>query len=762
MNFEELQLAPAILKAVREQGYETPTPIQAQAIPAIMQGRDVLGGAQTGTGKTAAFTLPLLHQLTMSRSAVSRFNGLGIRALVLTPTRELAAQVQESVMTYGKYLQLSSTVVFGGVGANPQIKQLREGVDILVATPGRLLDLQQQGAVDLSQVQILVLDEADRMLDMGFIHDVKKVLALLPVQKQSLLFSATFSDEIRDLANTLLRDPLPIQVTPRNTTVERIAQVVITVGRAKKKALLAHLIEQNNWSQVLVFTRTKFGANHVAEALSKSGITAMALHGNKSQSARTQALDGFKNGDIRVLVATDIAARGIDIDELPHVVNYDIPNVTEDYVHRIGRTGRAGSTGEAVNLVCLDEQGFMQEIEQFTKQSIPCKIIEGYEPDPDEKAEPIAMGRQTLWGGLGKPPSREVMMAAAKAARTEMLQRVREKKQVKPGRGSTGGSLRTPYQTRSSNPHYQAQQQQNASANFQAAYNPNLADGASEGNLSEQQNDSGMAHTNRSTRTPRTSRDSREGREGRPYEPRTPRGIYGEARRAGLRRNSNPRNNPNVAPNSTVNGFQAGDLNASEQFHGSAYAAQNANQQAPSEVKSGYRFDQRRESRQDYRQDQRSDSRQENHTDQRGESRSEYRTEGRFDNRHEPRNNAGNRSNSRFNNPRPDNTRQGFGQSQFAGRREREARDEDYQPRHINHNPSLGLASKSRHVPAKRAIDGQPNPLRTTVDAYAERSPRMGAGMGMNPSPRSSRGGNFAAPSNRGRSRNSNGGGYNR
>ena len=443
MKFEELNLAAAILKAVREEGYETPTAIQAQAIPLVLAGHDLLGGAQTGTGKTAAFTLPLLHRLTMSRSAQNKFGGTGIRALVLTPTRELAAQVEESVRTYGKYLQLTSTVIFGGVGMNPQISKLKKGVDILVATPGRLLDLQQQGMLDLGQVQMLVLDEADRMLDMGFIHDVKKVLALVPKEKQSLLFSATFSDEIRDLANNLLKNPQSVQVTPRNTTVQRITQVIHPVGRGKKKALLAHIIKEHNWSQVLVFTRTKFGANNVAEFLEKNGITAMALHGNKSQAARTQALAGFKSGDVRALVATDIAARGIDIDDLPHVVNYEIPNVCEDYVHRIGRTGRAGAEGAAVNLVCLDEEGFMQDIERFTKQNIEVRVVEGFAPEPGEKAEPIAMGRQTIWGGAGKPPSRDVMQAAAKAARTEMLQRVRENKAASGGgnggRGGQGG-----------------------------------------------------------------------------------------------------------------------------------------------------------------------------------------------------------------------------------------------------------------------------------------------------------------------------------
>ncbi|MDO9437651.1 DEAD/DEAH box helicase [Hydrogenophaga sp.] len=439
MTFDDLNLAPAIVQAVREHGYETPTPIQVEAIPAVLAGRDLLGGAQTGTGKTAAFTLPMLQRLSSGERAKSRFGGVGIRALVLTPTRELAAQVEESVRVYGKHLSLTSTVVFGGVGMNPQINAMKRGVDILVATPGRLLDLQQQGFLDLSTVQMLVLDEADRMLDMGFIHDVKKILALVPKDKQSLLFSATFSDEIRDLAATLLKNPQSIQVTPRNTTVQRITQVIHPVGRGKKKALLVHIINQHNWSQVLVFTRTKFGANNVAEFLSKNGIEAMALHGNKSQGARTQALAGFKSGDIRALVATDIAARGIDIDELPHVVNYEIPNVCEDYVHRIGRTGRAGNSGEAVNLVSLDEEGFMMEIERFTKQQIPVQIFDEFMPEPGERAEPIAMGRQTIWGGAGKPPSREVMAAAAKAARTEMLTRVREKKASDGHQGRANG-----------------------------------------------------------------------------------------------------------------------------------------------------------------------------------------------------------------------------------------------------------------------------------------------------------------------------------
>ena len=432
MTFDELNLAPAILRAVQEQGYTAPTPIQAQAIPVVLGGHDLLAGAQTGTGKTAGFTLPMLQLLSTRPAAQAG----AIRALVLTPTRELAAQVEEAIRAYGKYLELTSTVIFGGVGMNPQINRIARGVDILVATPGRLLDLEGQNHIDLSHVEILVLDEADRMLDMGFIHDVKKVLALLPKHKQSLLFSATFSDEIRELAGNLLKDPKSVQVTPPNTTVERIAQVIYPVGRNRKKDVLAHLVGENDWSQVLVFTRTKFGANKVADFLNDKGIKSMALHGNKSQSARTQALAEFKTGDLRALVATDIAARGIDIDELPHVVNYDIPNVPEDYVHRIGRTGRAGNSGEAVSLVCMDEEGFMHEIERFTKQQIPVRMLDGFGPEEGERAEPIAMGRQTLWGGLGRPPSREVMAAAAKAARQEMMQRIRENKA---GQGPRGG-----------------------------------------------------------------------------------------------------------------------------------------------------------------------------------------------------------------------------------------------------------------------------------------------------------------------------------
>lgn len=418
------------MSAVSELGYAEPTPIQAQAIPLILQGKDLLAGAQTGTGKTAAFTLPLLEML--SRKPVEKGARRAIRALILTPTRELAAQIEENIRAYAKNLSVKAAVIFGGVGMAPQIAKLEKGVDILVATPGRLLDLQEQGHADLSGIEFLILDEADRMLDMGFIHDVKKILALLPQTKQSLLFSATFSDEIKLLANSLLNQPEQVQVTPPNTTVQRITQVICPVGRSKKKAALLHIITSKNWSQVLVFTRTKFGANNVAEYLNKNGVSAMALHGNKSQTARTQALAGFKSGQLRALVATDIAARGIDIDELPHVVNYEIPNVPEDYVHRIGRTGRAGADGDAVSLVCLDEEGFMMEIERFTKQEIPVEIMPEFGPEEGEVAEPIAMGRQTLWGGAGKPPGREVMQAAAKKARKEMMERIRTKTKPAP------------------------------------------------------------------------------------------------------------------------------------------------------------------------------------------------------------------------------------------------------------------------------------------------------------------------------------------
>jgi ATP-dependent RNA helicase RhlE len=398
-TFDQLGLAEPLLRAVRAQGYTTPTPIQAQAIPAVLQGGDLMAGAQTGTGKTAGFTLPTLHRLMHGKPVRDARGRIAIRALVLTPTRELAAQVEESVRTYGAHTPITSMVMFGGVGMQPQIDRLRKGVDILVATPGRLLDHHQQGTLDLRHVEIFVLDEADRMLDMGFIHDIRKVLAILPAKKQTLLFSATFSDEIKALADRLLNQPALIQVTPRNTTAETIAQRIHPVGRERKKELLAHLIRSGDWHQVLVFTRMKHGANRLADFLNDQGLTAMAIHGNKSQSARTKALADFKSGDLRVLVATDIAARGIDIDQLPHVVNYEMPNVPEDYVHRIGRTGRAGAQGEAVSLVCLDEELFVRDIEKLIKRSIPREEIAGFGPAPGETAEPIVLGRMTI--GVG-------------------------------------------------------------------------------------------------------------------------------------------------------------------------------------------------------------------------------------------------------------------------------------------------------------------------------------------------------------------------
>ena len=402
MSFESLGLAEPLLRAVLEQGYTSPTPIQVQAIPAVLSGGDVMGGAQTGTGKTAGFVLPMLHRL-MATPAVRDAKGrLPIRALILTPTRELAAQVEESVRVYGKHARLTSMVMFGGVGMQPQIDKLRRGVDILVATPGRLLDHHQQRTLDLSHVQIFVLDEADRMLDMGFIHDIKKVLAIVPAQKQSLLFSATFSDEIKALADRLLNKPVLIEVARRNQTADTIAQKVHPVGRELKKDLLCHLIQSNDWHQVLVFTRMKSGANKLVEHLLKQGISAMAIHGNKSQSARTKALADFKAGELTVLVATDIAARGIDIDQLPHVVNYELPNVPEDYVHRIGRTGRAGSQGEAVSLVCVDENGFLRDIERLIKRDIPKEIVPGFAPHASEKPEPIVLGRMVIGEGAGR------------------------------------------------------------------------------------------------------------------------------------------------------------------------------------------------------------------------------------------------------------------------------------------------------------------------------------------------------------------------
>jgi ATP-dependent RNA helicase RhlE len=390
MSFETLGLRSELLRAISEKNYSTATPIQSQAIPIILEGRDLMGGAQTGTGKTAGFTLPMLQRLmTNTKSEQSRRH---VRALVLTPTRELAAQVAESVHVYGKYLPLKSTVIFGGVKINQQIQKLRQGVDILVATPGRLLDHVNQKTVDLTKIEILVLDEADRMLDMGFIRDIRKILAIIPKQKQTLLFSATFSDEIKRLSKDLLKSPALIEVATRNTASERVNQIVHPVDKKRKRELLSFLIGSNNWKQVLVFTRTKHGANKLTELLIKDGITSAAIHGNKSQGARTKALANFKSNKIRVLVATDIAARGIDINQLPHVVNFELPNVAEDYVHRIGRTGRAGNEGEAMSLVCVDELKLLRDIEKLIKREIPKVILDGYKPDPTIKPQPINMG----------------------------------------------------------------------------------------------------------------------------------------------------------------------------------------------------------------------------------------------------------------------------------------------------------------------------------------------------------------------------------
>ena len=396
MPFSALGLSAELVRAVSDQGYSEPTPVQRQAIPLILEGRDVLAGAQTGTGKTAGFTLPLLQRL--SARPFKHGGHRHVRALILTPTRELAAQVGESVQTYGKHLALKSAIIFGGVGIHPQIAKLRSGVDILIATPGRLLDHVGQKTVDLSKIEILVLDEADRMLDMGFIRDIRKILALLPAHghggRQNLLFSATFSDEIKQLASGLLHNPALIEVARRNVTTELVSQVVHPVDRARKRELLSFLIGSQNWRQVLVFTRTKHGANKLAEQLGQDGIQAAAIHGNKSQGARTKALADFKQGTVRVLVATDIAARGLDIDQLPHVVNFELPNVAEDYVHRIGRTGRAGNEGQAVSLVCVDERDFLRDIERLIKTELPKVALPGYEPDPSIKAEPVFKQRQ--------------------------------------------------------------------------------------------------------------------------------------------------------------------------------------------------------------------------------------------------------------------------------------------------------------------------------------------------------------------------------
>ena len=386
MQFTDLGLKAELLRAISEQGYDTPTPIQQKAIPAVMTGHDLMATAQTGTGKTAGFTLPILHRLA---SGPNNRTSKRPRVLVLVPTRELAIQVEVSVQTYGKHLPINSVAVFGGVGINPQIAALRRGVDILVATPGRLLDHVQQRTVDLGGVEILVLDEADRMLDMGFIRDIRKLIALLPKQRQNLMFSATFSPDIRELAAGLLNNPVSVDVAARNTAAETVTQRVIETNREQKKDLLLHLFETRGWHQVLIFARTKHGADALSRNLDKAGITSAALHGNKSQGARTRALSDFKDGKIVALVATDIAARGIDIDSLPYVINYEIPNIAEDYVHRIGRTGRAGMEGEAISLVSHDERGFMRDIEKLIKRNLERVVIEGFEPSAHAAPRPV-------------------------------------------------------------------------------------------------------------------------------------------------------------------------------------------------------------------------------------------------------------------------------------------------------------------------------------------------------------------------------------
>jgi len=394
MSFNSLGLSEALLKAISKKGYTTPSPIQQKAIPPILEGKDVLASAQTGTGKTAGFTLPLLHIL--SENPKQKFRP--IRALILTPTRELAAQVYANVREYSEFLNLRSTVIFGGVNQKPQVATIRQGVDVLVATPGRLIDLENQGLLSLKRVEILVLDEADRMLDMGFLRDIERIMKLMPAKRQNLMFSATFSKDIRKLAHGILNHPVQVEATPENTTVDAINQKIYRVAKGLKTGLIIKLISDGNWKQVLVFTRTKHGANKLCKKMISADITAAAIHGNKSQGARTKALAGFKSGRVRVLVATDIAARGLDIPLLPHVINFELPNISEDYVHRIGRTGRAGASGEAISLVSADETTYLRDIEKLVGTKLPVEIVEGFEPDPNASTVPIkqGQGRQRL------------------------------------------------------------------------------------------------------------------------------------------------------------------------------------------------------------------------------------------------------------------------------------------------------------------------------------------------------------------------------
>ncbi|MDI6033551.1 DEAD/DEAH box helicase [Flavobacterium sp. LB2P84] len=389
MSFNSLGLSDALLKAISKKGYSTPSPIQQKAIPPILEGKDVLASAQTGTGKTAGFTLPILQLLSQGQHLSRR----PIRALILTPTRELAAQILANIKEYSAFLDLRSTVIFGGVNQNPQVTQLRQGVDILVATPGRLIDLQNQGLISLAKVEILVLDEADRMLDMGFVRDIERIIKVLPSKRQNLMFSATFSKDIKKLAMGILHNPVHVEATPENTTVDAIIQKVYPVAKEKKTELIIKLITEGNWKQILVFTRTKQGANKLTESMISAGIKAAAIHGNKGQGARTKALAGFKDGSLTALVATDIAARGLDIPLLPHVVNFELPNIPEDYVHRIGRTGRAGASGEAISLFSPDETVFLRDIEKLVGLKLPVENIKGFEPDPNASKEPIKQGQ---------------------------------------------------------------------------------------------------------------------------------------------------------------------------------------------------------------------------------------------------------------------------------------------------------------------------------------------------------------------------------
>ncbi|MFB9054674.1 DEAD/DEAH box helicase [Formosa undariae] len=412
MSFNSLGLSDALLKAINKKGYDTPSPIQEKAIPPILEGKDVLASAQTGTGKTAGFTLPLLQILSEGTTKRHR----PVRALILTPTRELAAQIFENVKEYSEFLDIRSAVIFGGVNQKPQAATIKRGVDVLVATPGRLLDLCNQNILSLASVEIFVLDEADRMLDMGFVRDIERIIKLIPKKRQNLMFSATFSKDIKKLANGILTYPVSVEATPENTTVEVIQQKVYRVAKAKKTDLIIKLISEGNWQQVLVFTRTKHGANNLTKKMISSGITAAAIHGNKSQGARTKALEGFKNGSIRVMVATDIAARGLDIPLLPHVINFEIPNISEDYVHRIGRTGRAGASGEAISLVSADETSFLTDIQKLIGMKIPIEIVEGFEPDPNASTEPIKQGgarNRTPRGGGNSKSSKSTTKSSA-------------------------------------------------------------------------------------------------------------------------------------------------------------------------------------------------------------------------------------------------------------------------------------------------------------------------------------------------------------